>query len=125
MRRRRPPAAGSPGAAQADPGSPDAGAADAGSPGAAGPGAEAQAPPISATEGTIVRLVAAGLTNGQIASRVNLSPHTVNFHLRKIFRKLGVSSRTELVGTHLHLFGPDEAPASGATPHESRTAHAG
>ncbi|GHJ41949.1 hypothetical protein Sm713_75580 [Streptomyces sp. TS71-3] len=80
---------------------------------------------LSPSEQTITRLVAAGLTNRQIASRVNLSPHTVNFHLRKIFRKLGVSSRVELVGTRLHLLHP--AFDADLTPptHESRPAHAG
>ncbi|MFJ4870091.1 LuxR C-terminal-related transcriptional regulator [Streptomyces sp. NPDC088757] len=80
---------------------------------------------LSPSEQTIMRLVAAGLTNHQIASRVNLSPHTVNFHLRKIFKKLGVSSRVELVGTRLHLLRP--AFDAGLMPptHESRPAHAG
>ncbi|WP_369228660.1 LuxR C-terminal-related transcriptional regulator (plasmid) [Streptomyces sp. R39] len=80
---------------------------------------------LTATEQTITRLVATGLTNRQIASRVNLSPHTVNFHLRKIFQKLGVSSRVELVGTRLHLLRPafDTDPTPPA--HESRQAHAG
>lgn len=81
--------------------------------------------PLSPAEHNIVRLVADGLTNRQIASRVNLSPHTVNFHLRKIFRKLGVSSRVELVGIHLHLFSPEEAPPSTPPTPESRTADAG
>ncbi|WP_433498949.1 helix-turn-helix transcriptional regulator [Sphaerimonospora sp. CA-214678] len=67
----------------------------------------ARAHPLSAAEHGIARLVVDGLTNRQIASRVNLSPHTVNFHLRKIFRKLGVSSRVELVGAYLHR--PDAA----------------
>lgn len=80
---------------------------------------------LSPTEQTITRLVAAGLTNRQIASRVNLSPHTVNFHLRKIFQKLGVSSRVELVGTRLHLVRPafDAGPKPSTL--ESRPAHAG
>ncbi len=74
--------------------------------------------PLSPREDAIVRLVAQGLTNSQIATRVNLSPHTVNFHLRKIFRKLGVSSRVELVGTRLRT--PTRPPTQ-----ESRAAHAG
>lgn len=44
----------------------------------------------------IAQLVARGLTNQQIAKRVFLSPHTVNYHLRQIFRKLGINSRSEL-----------------------------
>jgi DNA-binding CsgD family transcriptional regulator len=37
-----------------------------------------------------------GLTNRKIAARMYLSPHTVDFHLRHIFRKLHVKSRVEL-----------------------------
>lgn len=50
----------------------------------------------SHTEREIARLVSDGLTNGQIAVRMALSPHTVNYHLRKIFRRLSIRSRVEL-----------------------------
>jgi hypothetical protein len=36
------------------------------------------------------------LTNREAAKRLFLSPHTISFHLRKVYRKLGVSSRVEL-----------------------------
>ncbi|TWP51686.1 hypothetical protein FKR81_12480 [Lentzea tibetensis] len=49
------------------------------------------------TEQAIANLVAKGQTNRQISTQLFMSPHTVNFHLRKIFRKLGISSRVELV----------------------------
>ncbi|MET9229612.1 LuxR C-terminal-related transcriptional regulator [Lentzea sp. NPDC003310] len=49
------------------------------------------------TELAIANLVAKGQTNRQISTQLFMSPHTVNFHLRKIFRKLGISSRVELV----------------------------
>lgn len=48
------------------------------------------------TERGIAELVSEGLTNQQIASRLFISPHTVNYHLRKIFLRLGVHSRAEL-----------------------------
>ncbi|HET9381766.1 MAG TPA: LuxR family transcriptional regulator [Streptomyces sp.] len=85
---------------------------------AAAAGPEDETGNLSPREDAIVRLVAQGLTNSQIATRVNLSPHTVNFHLRKIFRKLGVSSRVELVGTRLRT--TTRPPTQ-----ESRAAHAG
>jgi transcriptional regulator of acetoin/glycerol metabolism/DNA-binding CsgD family transcriptional regulator len=44
----------------------------------------------------IATLVAEGLTNRGIASRLFVSVHTVDFHLRQIYRKLGISSRVEL-----------------------------
>jgi DNA-binding CsgD family transcriptional regulator len=36
------------------------------------------------------------LTNQQIAHRIGRSRHTVNYHLRRIFHKLGITSRVEL-----------------------------
>lgn len=47
-------------------------------------------------ERTVAELVAQGLSNRQAAERIFLSPHTVSFHLRKVYRKLGISSRVEL-----------------------------
>ncbi|HEX6352809.1 helix-turn-helix transcriptional regulator [Actinophytocola sp.] len=51
---------------------------------------------LNPTERAIAELVSAGLTNRQIAAQVYLSPHTVNYHLRRIYRKLDVASRVEL-----------------------------
>jgi two-component system nitrate/nitrite response regulator NarL len=44
----------------------------------------------------IVRLVATGLRNKQIADQLNITEGTVKIHLHSIFEKLGVSSRVEL-----------------------------
>jgi DNA-binding CsgD family transcriptional regulator len=48
-------------------------------------------------EGEVARLVAEGLSNREIAERLYLSTNTVETHLRHIFQKSGVRSRTELV----------------------------
>jgi DNA-binding CsgD family transcriptional regulator len=48
---------------------------------------------LSAREVEVLRLVAQGLTNAQVAERLFLSPRTVDQHLRSIYNKLGVSSR--------------------------------
>jgi DNA-binding CsgD family transcriptional regulator len=49
----------------------------------------------------ITGLVASGMTNRQIAAQLYLSPRTIDYHLRKVFSKLGVASRTELAGMGL------------------------
>ena len=51
---------------------------------------------LTATERAVSRLVAEGLTNGAVARRLYISPHTVNSHLRHVFAKLDVSSRVAL-----------------------------
>ena len=51
---------------------------------------------LTETEQRIAHLVAGGLTNRQIASRIFVSSHTVAFHLRRIFCKLDVVSRAQL-----------------------------
>ncbi|MGW4820633.1 helix-turn-helix transcriptional regulator [Streptomyces sp. NPDC004227] len=51
---------------------------------------------LSDMERRIAYLVSDGLTNRQIANRVHLSAHTVNYHLRKVYRKLGIKTRVEL-----------------------------
>jgi DNA-binding CsgD family transcriptional regulator len=44
----------------------------------------------------VVRLVAEGLTNREVAERLYVSPHTVSMHLRHVFTKLSITSRVEL-----------------------------
>ncbi len=52
---------------------------------------------LTSSEIEIVRLIANGLTTKEIATRKNISFHTVNTHRKNIFRKMGVCSASELI----------------------------
>jgi DNA-binding CsgD family transcriptional regulator len=51
---------------------------------------------LTGSERSVADLVAEGLTNREVATRLFLSPHTVDAHLRHIYRKLGIGSRVAL-----------------------------
>jgi DNA-binding CsgD family transcriptional regulator len=67
---------------------------------AAGEHARKRAPealePLTAQEALIARLAGSGASNRQIAGQLFISPATVAYHLRKVFTKLGISSRSQL-----------------------------
>jgi LuxR family transcriptional regulator, maltose regulon positive regulatory protein len=65
---------------------------------------------LSAREEQVLELVALGLTNQQIAIRLHVTVHAVKFHLAGVYRKLGVTNRTEAVVRLLSGRGP--APAA-------------
>ncbi len=52
---------------------------------------------LTAREQQVLRLVSEGLGNKEIATRLNISGHTVKFHISSVLGKLGATSRTEAV----------------------------
>ena len=74
---------------------------------------------LSARETDVVRCVAEGLTNREIAQRLKLTEHTVKNYLFRIFDKLGVSSRVEVV---LYAFRNGNAPRTSPAPSSRRIA---
>ncbi|HEX6655691.1 MAG TPA: LuxR C-terminal-related transcriptional regulator [Candidatus Limnocylindria bacterium] len=57
----------------------------------------AERSPLSAREAEVLRLVAQGLSNPQVAARLFLSPRTVDHHLSAVYAKLGVASRAAAI----------------------------
>ncbi|HEY6279234.1 MAG TPA: LuxR C-terminal-related transcriptional regulator, partial [Streptosporangiaceae bacterium] len=65
---------------------------------------------VTAREADVLRLVAEGLANRDIAARLYLSPRTVEKHVESLLRKTGARSRTQLVA----IAGPADPPAEPA-----------
>jgi DNA-binding NarL/FixJ family response regulator len=53
--------------------------------------------PLTTREREVLRLLAAGLGNKEIAAKLSISEHTAKFHVASILGKLGAASRTEAV----------------------------
>jgi DNA-binding NarL/FixJ family response regulator len=71
---------------------------------ALGPPVASGFPSLTRRELEVLRLVAAGTPNSRIAAQLWIAEQTVKFHLSKVYRKLGVSNRTE-ASHHAHVHG--------------------
>jgi DNA-binding CsgD family transcriptional regulator len=64
---------------------------------------------LTTHERQVAELVAQGMTNREVGDRMIISRHTVDFHLRQVFRKLDVHSRVEVAA----LLARGELPSDG------------
>jgi DNA-binding NarL/FixJ family response regulator len=73
---------------------------------------------LTSREIEILEIVGVGLTVKQVASRLGLSPRTVEAHLAKLYRKLGVRNRVQALSRAASLglveIGPHAPSSSGA-----------
>jgi DNA-binding CsgD family transcriptional regulator len=67
---------------------------------------------LSRREAEVLSMTALGMTNQQIAQSLHVTIHAVKFHLNGVYRKLGVSNRTEAAVAYLRAT-PDVAGAAG------------
>ena len=69
---------------------------------------------LSPRELEVLQLISSGLTNGEVAERLHVTVHAVKFHLAGIYRRLGVSNRTEAAVTYLRAQAERVEPLGGA-----------
>lgn len=65
---------------------------------------------LSTRELEVARLVGRGMTNRQVASTLKISTHTVNFHLRGVYRKLSIATRVKLASLTAIPDPPESGP---------------
>ena len=67
---------------------------------------------LSPRESEVLKMTATGLTNAEIAAQLHLTVHSIKFHLASIYRKLGVTNRTEAAVAYLQASTTDRPPAN-------------
>jgi DNA-binding CsgD family transcriptional regulator len=65
------------------------------------PSEPANLEPLSPRERGVLEMTSQGFTNAQVATMLSVSVHTVKFHLASVYRKLGVSNRTEAAALYV------------------------
>ena len=75
---------------------------------------------LTRREVEVLELIAQGLTNSEVARRLDVTVHAVKFHLASIYKKLGVANRTEAAYTYFQH--PNAEPAAGSPENGDRPA---
>jgi DNA-binding CsgD family transcriptional regulator len=69
---------------------------------------------LTAREREVLALTSDGATNTEVAAKLGLTVHAVKFHLASIFRKLGVSNRTEAAALYFRYLSTTAARPRGS-----------
>jgi DNA-binding CsgD family transcriptional regulator len=59
--------------------------------------ATAPAPPLSRTQQDVLRCLVSGMADKEISAHLQLSPHTVDYHLRQLRKRFGARNRVQLL----------------------------
>src|SRR6185369_6089837 len=70
--------------------------------------------PLTAREFEVARLIAEGLTNGEIAERLEIAPKTASSHVEHILAKLGVTRRAEIAAWTAAIARPEASSVAAA-----------
>ncbi len=70
-------------------------------------------PKLTPREAEVLELTAEGMTNPEVASRLNITVHAVKFHLGSVFRKLEVGNRTEAAIAYVRSLEQNGSPGKG------------
>ena len=70
--------------------------------------------PLTAREFEVARLIAEGLTNAEIADRLDIAPKTASAHVEHILAKLGVTRRAEIAAWTATVARPQTAAPAGS-----------
>jgi DNA-binding NarL/FixJ family response regulator len=68
---------------------------------------------LSRREAEVLENASLGLTNEQVAARLNVTVHVVKFHLASIYRKLEVANRTQAASVYLRASAVQRNPVEG------------
>jgi DNA-binding CsgD family transcriptional regulator len=78
--------------------------------GAAGKRQQGSVNALTPRELEVLEMISAGMSNAEAARRLDLSVHGIKFHLTEIYRRLGVTNRTEAAVSYLRLVGDAADP---------------
>jgi DNA-binding CsgD family transcriptional regulator len=80
------------------------------------PGPVTPLPPLSRTQRDVLRCLVRGMADKEISAHLQLSPHTVDYHLRQLRKRFGARNRVQLLLASRPALGAAEAAGPGGGP---------